>query len=125
MRNKYFFLIILVVFFAVYVAGTFTSSQCSTIGSCQSCWKTYSIEVSGSLCRSNTTCIAKPYVQQHNAVVDSLTCACSAAKSSDYANAALNKQIEDAFKAFKGYSSTASDLCESNLLTKVTYDPKV
>lgn len=96
--------IIAVVFIAVIaVIGIFSGSQnCSTIGSCRNCWSSSNIQVTSDLCPTSEPCNARPYLQQHNAVVDTLLCACANAKSVEYEDTNLNKQIEDAHFAMRG-----------------------
>lgn len=98
MKARYIF-IIAFAFAGVFAAiGLFNSENCSQIGPCRNCWSTSAAEVTSDLCPSKEPCTAQPYLQQRNAVVDTLLCACTNAKS----DSSLNKQIEDAYFAMLG-----------------------
>jgi len=95
--------IIAIIFFAsLWVIGFFNASNRSQVGPCRNCWSNSAIEVTSELCPTDEPCIAEPFLQQHNAVVDTLLCACTNAGNSGYADASTNKQIEDAYFAMRG-----------------------
>jgi hypothetical protein len=102
MRTRYIF-IIAFGFAGVFAAiGLFNSENCSQIGACRNCWSASAAEVTSDLCPTKEPCTAQPYLQQRNAAVDTLVCACTNAKTASYQDAGLNKQIEDAYFAMLG-----------------------
>ena len=110
MKARYIF-IIAFGFAGVFAAiGLFNSENCSQIGPCRNCWSASAVEVTSDLCPTKEPCTAQPYLQQRNAVVDTLLCACTNAKNSGYRDSALNSQIEDAYFAMLGG-------CQDNVLS--------
>ncbi|HLD48929.1 MAG TPA: hypothetical protein VJB11_01050 [archaeon] len=116
------FAIVAIVF--LYLAGGFFSEQCVSVGKNKACWKTIPAQVNSTLCPANNTCIAEPYLQQHNAIVDSVVLACADAKKGDYADDKLNKRIEEVIKEAFSYDMDARQLCEQPgmILTKRFYE---
>ena len=102
MRFRTIAIITIIFFAALGIIGLFNAQNCSQIGACRNCWNDFSIQVASDLCPTKEPCIAAPYLQQHNAVVDTLLCACTNAKTSKYADASLSKQIEDAYFTMRG-----------------------
>ena len=115
-----------VAFFAVmYAVGFFLApNSCVQIGDCSRCWQPNNVTVTSDYCPNpNIACTAKPGQQQQNAVVDTLFCACTNAKSNNYADATLNKRIEELFKNFFNKQVDAKTLCDdsSTYLVNVEY----
>jgi hypothetical protein len=112
---------------ALYVIGGFmgpASQSCSQISVCKACWSTTSLNVTSDLCPNITSpCEAAPAQQQHNAVVDVLTCACTQAKAGDYADTKLNGEIESVLAALTGYDMDTQQFCGNPglLLSKWRY----
>ncbi len=103
MRTRYIAAAFVIFIAIIAVIGLMSNQNCSRIGSCSNCWSTSDAQLSSSLCpQPGVPCTAKPYLQQHNAVVDTLVCACASAKSAEYKDTGLNKQIEDAYFAMRG-----------------------
>ena len=103
MKIRYTFMIAAAVVGVLAVLGLFNAQNCSQIGACRNCWSDSAVQVTSELCSEpGKPCTAQPYLQQHNAVVDTLLCACANAKIASYRDAALNKQIEDAHFAMRG-----------------------
>ena len=103
MRFRYT-IILAIAFLGVFAAiGAFSSQNCSRIDGCNNCWSSSEVQVTSDLCPiADQPCNTTPFLQQHNAVVDTLVCACASAKSADYSDPGLNKQIEDAYFAMLG-----------------------
>ncbi|MEM7813786.1 MAG: hypothetical protein QW548_02715 [Candidatus Aenigmatarchaeota archaeon] len=113
--------IIALVVVALYVAGGVIGKQSVSIGNCRAEWDTVARMVQSELCpNASVPCMAEPYVMQHNAIVDVLLCACANAAPS-YADAVLNKQIEDVYKASTDITLTAREICEGGQLAKWRY----
>jgi len=125
MRFRYLYLAIGIILIVMLIYGISISEQCTEIDGCKACWKMVAVTLTSELCPDpNQSCTAEPYLQQHNALVDMVICACEKAESEDYSNTALNNKIESAVKEMTGYTVTASEICEQPgmLLTKRRYD---
>ena len=97
------------------------TKQSVTVGGCYAEWDTIARSVQSELCPNATvSCMAEPFVMQHNAVVDALLCACASA-GPDYADSQLNGQLEDAYKANTNLTLTVQEICEGGQLAKWTY----
>jgi hypothetical protein len=70
----------------------------------------------GSNATFNDTCLAELYIEQHNAVVEVLRCACTKA-GPDYTNESLNSKIVDVYKEMTGATLNVRDICEGGYLT--------
>ena len=119
-------MLVVFVIILLFVTGSFLSENCSEIGNCKNCWKAVPVAVpaGSALCTSNVTCQAKPADQQYNAVVDTLMCACTEAKDSNYADSELNSEISAVLKEITGLEMGAEPLCENPgiILVKRLYD---
>jgi hypothetical protein len=113
--------IIAVIIVGLYFAGGLVGKQSVTVGGCHAEWDTIARSVRSELCPDpNVTCTAEPYIMQHNAIVDALTCACAQA-APDYANDDLNAEIAEAYKANTNLTLAAREICEGGQLAKWTY----
>jgi len=128
MQKKFTILIAVLVVSVLYVIGGTAGDQCSSIGNCKACWKTVVITVNSTYCPTNAPCIAQPYQQQRNALVDMLTCACSTASFAQYQDATINRRIEEVVKEMTGATIDAQSFCEDQyggtggfVLTKYSY----
>lgn len=109
----------------MYAVGfLLTPNPCVQIGDCSRCWQPNNLTVVSEYCPDpNVACTASPVQQQHNAVVDTLFCACNRAQSNDYADATLNDRIEQVFSNFFNKQVDAKTLCDesSTYLVNVEY----
>jgi len=123
---KYILLGIAIFLIVMYAIGFFlTPTSCVEIGTCSSCWQPNNVSLTSDYCPNpSVACNAKPIDQQHNAVVDTLFCACNTAKSNNYADKALNDRIEQVFTNFFNKQVSARELCDesSTYLVNVFYD---
>lgn len=110
MKPRYIVLVLAAAFISIYLLGA-SSGRCSTVGSCRNCWQEFPVAVKSSELCSNETCTAAPYLQQHNAVVGTLLCACDTARAGDFKDAAMAKDIEVAYAAFANHPLEAQALC--------------
>ena len=125
MKMRYFYIIVGVIVIVMFVFGMVVGDQCAEIDGCRACWSTVDVTVTSELCPNPAEpCRAEPYLQQHNAMVDMILCACAKAEAEYYANSVLNRQIEDVIKIMTNYTLTAYQLCEEPgvLLTKRRYE---
>ena len=115
---------LIVIFFFV---GGLISKQCTDIAGYQACWSTISRNVGqGSedfdLCpTSNQSCIAEPFVMQHNAIIDGLVYSCNIAKTNNYVDPGLTQRIQQVWQESNGQVLTAQEICESAPLVKWRY----
>ena len=129
MKFRYIGLTIGIILIAMLIYGLSISGQCAEIDGCKACWKMMPVTVTSELCPDpNQPCVAEPYLQQHNALVDMVICACGKAESKEYPgtypNTALNRRIESVLKTMTNYTITASEVCEQPglVLTKIRYE---
>lgn len=129
MRFRYIYLIIVIILITMFVYGLAISEQCTEIDGCKACWKMMPVTVTSELCpNASQPCSAEPYLQQHNALVDMIMCACEKAESKEYPgtypNTALNSKIEDVIAVMTNYTVTSSEICSQPgmLLTKRMYE---
>ncbi|GEM_PF-2408654 len=99
----------------LYVIGGFVSAQGIEIAGCRAQWSTSPRQVTSELCPNATEpCIAQPFAQQHNAIVQALTCACGrASDGGTYSDSALNSQIESTFSEASGAQLNVREICEN------------
>jgi len=91
----------------------------------KACWKTTAILIESPLCPNQSEpCLAKPELQQHNAISDLLVTACDRAKAGGYADITLNERIEEVVNLYMGIDVTANQLCDQPgiLLTHRLYE---
>ena len=112
MRTPYLLALVFIVLGISFLYGTVIAEQCVTIDQYKGCWKTIDTSVKSELCPTNEPCIAKPPDQQNNAIVDVLVQACQKAKNSNYADASMNKRIEEVAKTFTRYDIGVNTLCD-------------
>jgi len=125
MRFRYIYLIIGIILVAMFIYGLSISEQCTEIDGCKACWKMMPVTVTSDLCpNASQPCRAEPYLQQHNALVDMIMCACEKADAQEYANIELNNRIEDVIAVMTNYTVTSSEICSQPgmLLTKRVYE---
>jgi hypothetical protein len=122
---RYLFIGVIIFFLLMYAIGFFlTPNSCIQIAECSSCWQPNNITVVSDYCPDpSVACSAEPGQQQHNAVVDTLFCACNKARAENYADATLSKRIEEVFSNFFGKQITAKELCDqsADYLVNVEY----
>lgn len=111
MRTMYLLAAIFIILGVSFLYGTTIAEQCVAIDEFKACWSTIDKPITSDLCPTSP-CIAKPADQQHNAIVDLLLNACQKARNNNYANAELNKRIEEVANTFTGYNIDAKTLCE-------------
>jgi len=123
MEKKFLIAALVLTLFILLGLGSVLSEQCIDVAGCKSCWKTTPAVVQSDLCGENSTCLAQPEDQQNNAIVDVILCACSRAKSSQYADSDMNKKIEELTSQYTRYELTAGEICEQPglFLTKRSY----
>ncbi len=124
MMFRYILIVIGVILFAMLIYGLTLGETCTEIGSCRACWSTVPVTITSELCPDPAKpCTAEPYLQQHNALVDMILCACEQAVAGDYSDTELNSNIESAVKEMTGYTVTASQVCDQPgmILTKRSY----
>ena len=117
-------IIVFVVLLAIfYFSGQFLSDTCIEAGSCRSCWKMISVKAGPELCGGNGTCFIEPSIQQHNAIVELLLCACAETKDNSYSDSGLNSRIESVLNEYYGVTMDARELCENPgvMLVKMGY----
>ena len=113
---KYILLGIAAFLIVMYAIGfLLTPTSCVQIGDCSSCWQPNNITITSDYCPNpNVACNAQPIDQQHNAVVDTLFCACNNAQADGYSDPALNKRIEEVFRNFFNKQISAKELCDQS-----------
>ena len=118
-----FILLLVVIVFAIFIyTGNRNAEQKIEIDNCSATFYTEPATVTSDLCATGKTCIAGPYEQQNNAVVDVLLCACEKAKAENYAGGQLNSKIENLAAGFFKKNVTADILCEQQaILVKLSY----
>lgn len=123
MQKKYIFLVIAIIFVVIFVVGSLFSEQKIDIAGCQAKWSLAPVTVQRSDVCDADSCTAPPELQQYNAVVDALLCACDRAKSEGYANETTNSRISSVVSNFFGYDIDAGELCNepASYLTKRSY----
>jgi len=85
---------------------------CKEIDGCRACWSWVAVPRE---C-GNKTCKTNPAIEQHNALVDVIMCACEKAKANNYADKEMNKEIEMLFKdVTANYTGSVRDICEGSL----------
>src|SRR3989344_8792608 len=96
---KYIFIGFIVFLIVMYVAGSLLAPpSCIEIGPCKNCWQSSDVTATSDYCPDpNTACTATPAEQQHNAVVDTLFCACESARENSYADPVFNSRIQEVF----------------------------
>jgi hypothetical protein len=128
MRFRYIYLVVIIILIAAFIYGLSISERCTEIDGCKACWKMMPVTVTSELCPNpNQSCVAEPYLQQHNALVDMILCACEKAESKEYQgtypNTELNHKIEGVIAVMTNYIVTANEICSQPgmLLTKRMY----
>jgi len=85
---------------------------CKQIDDCKACWSWVPVPRE---C-GNETCETDPAIEQHNALVDVIICACEKARANNYGNKEMNKEIEMLFKEVTAsYTGSAREICEGSL----------
>ncbi len=121
MKSVRYVVVALIIAIVLYVVGGFLGTTCVHIGDCKGCWKTVNTRVNSSLCPTNEPCVAEPYQQQRNAVVDVILCACAEAAGEAYANAELNEAIENLHNLYFPHASV-SEICSGQTgMSKLKY----
>lgn len=115
-RPIVFYSSLLVIVLVLFIVGYFTSRQTIEIDGCTASWTTFSRNVSSPDCPTNGTCMTVPYVEQHNAFVDVILCACGKTR-----NDALNKKIVRLYKDMTGIEADADNICGGATLVKWKY----
>jgi len=94
---------------------------CYSIGECKSCWNWRATPINSELCPNGVSCISDPMIEQHNALVDVMICACTNAQKNGYTDVELNRNIEKIYQSITGYQSDAASICTNPTITKWTY----
>lgn len=125
MERKYIAATLAIIFVVLFTAGFFLGGTTIDIAGCPASWRTIDVTVpQGELC-SGQTCVARPYDQQNNAIVDGLLCACARATTEQFADQTVNNRIEEVVSQHFGYQLTAQQICGSDgqtFLLKRSYD---
>ena len=92
------------------------STKTFSIGSCQAELYNSAATIQSDLCPDpETPCTAQPYIQNHNAQVDAILCACAnAAKGGSYSDTGTNAAIEQSFQQISGLSLKIKEICENS-----------
>lgn len=116
-------IIIIILIIALFVFGSFIAGRgCFSIGECKQCWSWAPRLVKSEYCPdANKTCISDPMVDQHNALVDVIMCACNSARDNAYMNEGLNNEIKRVYQEITGYSANTKEICENPDLVKWKY----
>lgn len=125
MRPRYILAVIVIIVFFLFVAGSLLNEQCIFIGEDKACWKTTTIMINSTLCpKPGESCLAKPELQQYNAIADLLLTACDKTKIEGYSNMEKTVRIEEVVNLFMGLNVTAQQLCDQPgmILTKRMYE---
>jgi len=125
MKARFVVLLVIIVIVILFILGSSMSEQCISIGEDKACWKTTVLMINSTLCPNTTQpCLAKPELQQYNAIADLLLKACNRAKAESYSNTERAGRIEEVVSIFMGMNITASQLCEQPgmLLTYRMYE---
>ncbi len=124
MERRYILLAIAIVVIILFLIGGSYSDNCASIGGCRSCWSSNAVVVESDLCTETGRCLAEPSAQQTNAISDVILCACEDAKIVSYADASLNRQIQDFVAFYTPYNITAGEICEQPglFLAKTAYE---
>ena len=113
MDLKRIFIIIAVLFVLLLVAVILMNPVrgCYKITDCEECW---SWIPQTRACGVNSTeiCETDPALEQHNALVDILLCACVRAEQKGFSDTSLNAKIENLYPdIMHNYTGTAFDIC--------------
>jgi hypothetical protein len=116
--------IIVFVGIILFFVGGGMTEQCVQIGDCQACWNTKAVEIESTLC-ANQTCTPEPYKVQHNAIVDTIVCACNQIENED-----VKEGIKKLFAAMNcppeldecSYDFSVEEICRGALLVKWRYE---
>jgi N-formylglutamate amidohydrolase len=121
MRLWKLYVVIGLVILSIFLIGTLVSRQCINVNGCEACWHLTPTQITSDLC-PNQTCVAEPYKEQHNALVDVILCACAKAKTTQYSDTVLNANIERVYREITGFDSDAQSICSDfSALTKWRY----
>lgn len=85
--------------------------NCYTIGNCKSCWSNIETFGHSDYCPNASACQTVPYIDQHNALVDAITCACTDAEASQYSDPELNNNINSLYRTLTGMAASTQDIC--------------
>ena len=109
-----------VIFVFFIVTGNYLGEQCidvkdgtseASVQTCKSCWKPIATSVKSDLCPDpEKACIASSEAQKYNAYVDTTLCACDKARTGEFTDPALNKQISDLILSFSGLNVPTSEV---------------
>ena len=112
MDNKYFIVIIIVIFVILFASGFFLGNEKIDVAGCAATWRSTPQTVQKSELCNQAQCTAQPQDQQHNAIIDAVLCACEKAKAGSYADADTNKKIEETVNLAFSYQTTAKEICD-------------
>ncbi len=121
--------VIFVIFVFFIVTGNYLGEQCIDVNdgtpeasgqSCKNCWKPIETSVKSDLCpdpegdgtpeASVRTCVASSEAQKYNAYVETTLCACDQARTNEFSDQALNKQITELVLSFSGLTISESEV---------------
>ena len=110
-------IIIAIIVVLVIVASLLTPiNGCYSIGDCKKCWSWVPVARP-----CNTTCETDPYIEQHNALIDVIICACGKERSTE-----INGEIEKIYASLynqTGLVATADSICNYGVpLIKLGYE---
>jgi len=96
------------------------------IGKCKASWSWEPHIVRSEYCPNATfgnpkECLSDPMVEQHNALVDLILCACDDAKQNNYGDLNTNQKIEHVYEQLTGYKKDVKAICEAPDLAKWYY----
>lgn len=124
MKLRAIIIIIAIIAIVFTVYGFTLSEQTFRIGQCKATFSVFEKTVTDAeLCPVSGTCQARPEIQQHNAAVDVLLCACDNARNTGYADSEQNRNIEDLARFIVG-DLTAQVICDNlpSIVTKQAYE---
>ena len=95
---------------------------CYGISGCQNCFYVNPVPIANkSICNVNETCNTNPMIEQHNALVNTITCECNHFNYNQ-TNKKLKNDIERLYKIMTNEDKEAKDICSSGIMTMVKYN---
>ncbi|MFH1420907.1 MAG: hypothetical protein ABIG30_02970 [Candidatus Aenigmatarchaeota archaeon] len=111
-RKKIFLLVIVFILAIVAIGYVTIPPSCYEISDCKACWASTEQFGTSQYCPTAESCKIEPYIDQHNALVDVLLCACSKASSANYADPQLNRDINSLYQTFVGGQAITQEICK-------------
>ena len=101
-----------VIAFFIFMGGLLAPPNCYSINDCERCWSNTETFKTSEYCPDGGSCKVVPYIDQHNALIDVLNCACDKASANQYADATLNSKINSLYSQLGGASTSIEEACD-------------